>query len=219
MSKFKLCSELSRLVTQALQNKASGPYKLMKWMQEEIADPCSIINIPIKWTSAVGNPITQAKYLKETKRVTVPWGQYDTVRPSLAYNTTQIDQRKQRNALPANRTHELDSSHLVMIVNECKKKGIELITIHDCFSTHPNDIDDLRSIIWEKFKELYAVDRAYDLSQCVNEYYKEGLNNVNADIGTIASRLIMLATHPELRPFTEKGNHQLPEEMPLYFFR
>jgi DNA-directed RNA polymerase len=172
----------------------------------------------VKWVSAVGNPITQVKYHKDSKQVVTPWGKYDVIYPSLAFNTAKIHKEKQRNAIAANRTHELDSSHLVLIVDDCKKKGIRLITIHDCFSCHPNDVDVMRDTIWDTFKRLYSTDRVEDFRNSANEYYQKGLRQEDEDDDVMLHRILMRLTGDVLQSYTDYGDLELPDNMPLYFF-
>ena len=57
-----------------------------------------------------------------------------------------MDPLKQRSAIIPNVIHSLDASHLMNVINTAFTKGInDLITVHDCFGTHPNNLSLLVS--------------------------------------------------------------------------
>ncbi len=65
-------------------------------------------------------------------------------------------------AIAANYVHSLDGAHLAMIVNKmadyCQSegKGLDFWPVHDSFGTHAADIDRLRKVTLESFKELHT---------------------------------------------------------------
>ena len=64
----------------------------------------------------------------------------------------------QINAIIPNIIHSLDANHLMeVILNGISNKNINYImTIHDCFGTHPNDVLKLIELLKIEFVKLYA---------------------------------------------------------------
>lgn len=60
---------------------------------------------------------------------------------------------KQKQAIVPNVIHSLDAAHLANIIN---KNNINIIGIHDCFGTIPNDLGILERSIKEEFIEIYS---------------------------------------------------------------
>lgn len=85
--------------------------------------------------------------LKEDDRVEV----YDKNSPK----------NKVATSIAANYVHSLDGAHMAMVVNkmstycEGEQKGFDFWAVHDSFGTHAADIDTLRKITLETFKELH----------------------------------------------------------------
>ena len=51
-----------------------------------------------------------------------------------------MNKQKQKNAIIPNIIHTLDSSYLYNIILDFNKLNKNVISIHDCFGTHPNDM-------------------------------------------------------------------------------
>jgi DNA-directed RNA polymerase, mitochondrial len=69
----------------------------------------------------------------------------------------KIDKNKQNTGIIPNIIHSLDASHLINIINSANEKNIKpIITVHDCFGCHPNNLDNLSHLIKIKFIELYT---------------------------------------------------------------
>ena len=66
--------------------------------------------------------------------------------------TEKLDKRKQNQAIIPNIIHSLDANHLMSVINySYKHLPFPIITIHDCFGTHPNHMEDLEKIVKLEF--------------------------------------------------------------------
>jgi len=64
---------------------------------------------------------------------------------------------KQINAFIPNIVHSLDAAHLMNVINSAESKGIApVITVHDCFGTHPNSMAALQYEVKKEFILLYT---------------------------------------------------------------
>lgn len=71
----------------------------------------------------------------------------------------EIDRLKQTNAIIPNIIHSLDATHLINLINKAQDIGFApIITVHDCFGTHPNKMDELAFMVKKEFILLYSQD-------------------------------------------------------------
>jgi DNA-directed RNA polymerase, mitochondrial len=62
--------------------------------------------------------------------------------------TNKLDNKKQVQAIIPNIIHSLDASHLINIINTAINLNFnQILTIHDCFGTHPNNLDKLLNLV------------------------------------------------------------------------
>ena len=71
--------------------------------------------------------------------------------PSDGVRPTQM-----QNAIAPNFVHALDASHLTFTALDMKRKGLDMLGIHDSFGTHACDVDELHKSIREQFIRLYS---------------------------------------------------------------
>jgi DNA-directed RNA polymerase len=71
----------------------------------------------------------------------------------------ELDKLKQTNAIIPNIIHSLDATHLINLINKSLDLGFSpIITVHDCFGTHPNKMDELAFMVRKEFILLYSQD-------------------------------------------------------------
>src|ERR1700719_2516231 len=71
-----------------------------------------------------------------------------------------MDSRKQTQSIIPNIIHSLDANHLINLINNgIKDKFSPIITIHDCFGTHPNKMEILEFKVKKEFILLYTKDK------------------------------------------------------------
>ena len=81
----------------------------------------------------------------------------------------RIDPPKVKSSISPNFVHSLDSYHMREIIrrmHDNKGNDIDFWAVHDSFGVHPSQIDELKSIVKESFKEMYE-DR--DINKWMNE--------------------------------------------------
>jgi DNA-directed RNA polymerase len=69
----------------------------------------------------------------------------------------ETDKLKQSNAIIPNIIHSLDASHLMNVINNNFDQNFDpIITVHDCFGTHPNNMEQLVYRVKKEFILLYS---------------------------------------------------------------
>ena len=118
----------------------------------------SQLDIPISWTTPNGLHILQY-YLKSKKTnlfLSIGGNNRNIV---IKEFTEKLDKRKQNQAIIPNIIHSLDANHLMSVINySYKHLPFPIITIHDCFGTHPNNMEDLEKIVKLEFIKLYLIE-------------------------------------------------------------
>ena len=68
--------------------------------------------------------------------------------------------------------HSLDASHMALIIDQWHG---EFGAVHDSFSTHACDVEELIALTKAKFMDMYSVDNFFD-------YIREQLTNNTDDV-------------------------------------
>lgn len=72
---------------------------------------------------------------------------------------------KQRQALPPNYVHSLDSTHMLRTATACRLAGLNFAAVHDSYWTHARDTDMMNAILRDEFVALHEstdLARLYD---------------------------------------------------------
>ena len=78
-------------------------------------------------------------------------------------NLYKTNKAKQSLAIIPNIIHSLDASHLSnVIINAFENETYPILTIHDCFGTHPNLMDQLYNIVKIEFIKIYLTENFID---------------------------------------------------------
>lgn len=83
---------------------------------------------------------------------------------------------KQKNALPPNFIHSLDSTHMMLTSLYCHHAGITFASVHDCFWTHANSVEVMNRICRQQFVALHSEPILEELSEYFAVIYSHGLS-------------------------------------------
>jgi DNA-directed RNA polymerase len=154
----KACEFLSNIVYDTIGDVVVAARKAMDWLQE-VAKVASEHQLPIRWETAVGFPVSQAYYDNVSKRLQLNFGKQKF---RLRYNqqSSKLSKRKQISGISANYVHSMDAAHMMSTVNMCMVNDIEdLAMVHDSFGTHACNCTSLYNILRYTFVKQYSVDR------------------------------------------------------------
>ena len=114
------------------------------------------IGIPITWITPAGIKITQ-HYLKSRQSVISTKLFNKTKKMVIKEYLNETDKLKQSNAIIPNIIHSLDASHLMNVINTNFDQNFDpIVTVHDCFGTHPNNMEHLVYRVKKEFIILYS---------------------------------------------------------------
>jgi len=113
-------------------------------------------SIPITWATPSGLIITQHYLQSTTKKVSMTiLGKNKTI-VLREWVENSMDNKKQVNAVIPNIIHSFDASHLLEVIAAISLKNIYILPIHDCYGTHPNDMDSLAVEVRKQFIKIYS---------------------------------------------------------------
>lgn len=113
-------------------------------------------NIPVSWATPTGLIITQHYRESEIKKISLSvLGKNKTI-VLRNWIEKSLDKRKQVNAIIPNIIHSFDASHLIEIINAVSLKSMYILPIHDCYGTHPNDMDKIAFEVRLQFIKIYS---------------------------------------------------------------
>lgn len=114
------------------------------------------LNLPLIWFTPTGTTLIQKYKKAKSQKITVNnWNKVTSIRYVEYIN--EINKAKQVNAIIPNIIHSLDASHLMCIIEDADRIGLKnVLSIHDCFGTHPNDLFKLNELVRENFIFLYS---------------------------------------------------------------
>ena len=69
----------------------------------------------------------------------------------------ELDKLKQTNSIIPNIIHSLDATHLINLINKALDQRFgPILTVHDCFGTLPNKMEELAFMLKKEFIILYS---------------------------------------------------------------
>lgn len=151
MSKHKCAAYLARKLFQGISSTVPSAEYAMQWLRS-IARAVPR-GVRMEWTAPTGF-LVQHDY-QAYDEVTVPLrscGVRVAVVREFNEDTLPIPMQ---NAIAPNFVHALDASHLTFTAIGMRDAGLAMVAIHDSFGTHPCDVDQMHTIIREKFVQLY----------------------------------------------------------------
>lgn len=120
------------------------------------------LNIPVSWFTPSGMKITQ-HYLRSKQTSVAIRFAGKTKKIVLREWTDILNKQKQVQAIIPNIIHSLDANHLTNLINWANdNKFGPIITIHDCFGTHPNKMNYLIHKVKTEFILLYTQENFLD---------------------------------------------------------
>lgn len=159
-SKYRTSMYLSRLVIDSMDSVVPVARSIMVWLGK-LARIVSIkLRKPLVWRTPLGFPVQQP--YRQLKKFTIRTIMQD-LRLAVTDDNLPVLPSRQIDGFAPNFVHSIDATHMLMVANECKKRGIAFAAVHDSFWSHAEDMDELRQIVLEKFVELHRVDLLDDL--------------------------------------------------------
>jgi len=154
---FKPCNYLNDLVWKEMWAMIEPAETCMKWLRQ-VANACGVV----RWTNPVGFPIRQDYPKRVGTKVKVVISDVPktvgAMRGVYGLRTLEATSKpKQRDGLPPNYVHSLDSAALVATMNRAAENGIEdFAMVHDSYGCPAGDAVRLGQTLREVFAEMFS---------------------------------------------------------------
>jgi DNA-directed RNA polymerase len=153
-AQWKLAMYATPYMWTAIENVVVAAREGMDWLQE-CAGRVSKAGVYARWLSPVDFPVYQ--HYSNYEDVRVRTDLFGSVRLTVRGKEKGVQRRRARNGVAPNYVHSLDSSHMVLVINEAEARGINsLAMIHDDFGTHACDVPELFDLIRVTFVRMYG---------------------------------------------------------------
>ena len=165
-----IANRLAKDLVDTYNSLCSGPVAVKNYLQALTKHRIKELGYKsAKWETPSGFKVISEKWVTNKRKVAIRICKKHiqlvyrekTDKPSLHEITSGIS---------PNYVHSMDASHMSLVINKLKESGIRSFgAIHDSFSVHADDIDDLLITTKEVFISMYNCDVFADMcSQFVN---------------------------------------------------
>ncbi|XP_013393549.1 DNA-directed RNA polymerase, mitochondrial [Lingula anatina] len=195
---------LAEKTFKAIRNMFKSARRIQDWFIQTSVAVSKVCLKPMEWTTPLGFPVIQPYY--KTTKYNIKDGSKKSVK------LIKPNAVKQKNAFPPNFVHSLDATHMMLTSLYCLEAGITFVSVHDCFWTHPCDVEIMNKICREQFIALHNQPILSQLSEELCEKY--GFSEREASKNPSIAHLNGI-----LRRVPKKGNFALEKvKKSEYFF-
>lgn len=202
------CQLLAKHLVKAIDEVCAGPLQTMKFLQKiaeaEIASDYAkeTQQKSINWTTPSGFPVIYEAFIdnefKEkaiiscSERKTKPVirkedgteEETDTIRIQHVgkENTDKPKIRSFMSGISPNFVHSMDAAHMAQVIKEW---GSDFGAIHDSFSVHACDVDELLEIIKDRFVDMYNYQNFFDVIEHMIITNQNNFNQPQPGLGAL----------------------------------
>jgi len=160
----KMCLGFSRDLIKAIEMTCTGPLKTMKYFQK-LAEAIIEVHNSVKWITPSGFYVEYFNFHVKSVAQKGTISGYKRITHRGQIETDRVDARGFACGISPNYIHSLDASHMALVLNEWEG---DFGAVHDSFSTHASDVDDLLFLTKEVFVRMYDVDNYfYNINQSI----------------------------------------------------
>ena len=164
----KMATYIAGLTLSSLGENFKGATESMAWLLKVARLISHESNMPVEWVTPLGWPVVQPYFRIKSRRVRTVFHDMvvmdeDELRHHENNARAPVMPYKQRQALPPNYVHSLDSSHMLLTAKACADAGLTFAAVHDSFWTHAADVPAMSAILREQFVALHSPPLMEDL--------------------------------------------------------
>ena len=141
----------------------SGPVRIKNYLQKLVSYRLAKGVNTVCWETPSGFPVLAEKWLRERRKVIGYINQNKYHHVYMEYLTIPA-RHELASGISPNVVHSYDASHMALVICELKDNGNRSFgAIHDSFSVHAGDVDELIAVTKEEFIKIYEGDVLEDL--------------------------------------------------------
>lgn len=144
----------SRAISEVVKGASIGQQYI-----KELAREINLENKPLQWETPIFKfPVIQTQTKNKMRRIKCALGKIKFLQ-----STTDMDKKRQSNAIAPNLIHSLDAVLMYLTVERLLISGCESFNlIHDSFSVPCNEVDQLNKCVRDSYVELFEGDPLED---------------------------------------------------------
>ena len=139
-------------------------------------------NTEISWVTPSGFTVVYTSWLMNNFRCKGSISGYRRVNHVVQMPSHKPNMRGFMCGISPNFIHSMDASHMSLVIDAWDKT---FGAVHDSFSTHASDIEELLALTKEKFVNMYDVDNFYNYIEDQLITNKDGLDVDQPQLGTL----------------------------------
>jgi len=202
------CQLLAKHLIKAIDEVCAGPLQTMKFLQKiaeaEIASDYAkeTYQKAIKWTTPSGFPVIYESFIdNEFKEKAIISCSNRKIKPVIrkedgteeATDTIRIQHVGKENTdkpkirafmsgISPNFVHSMDAAHMANVIKEWDN---DFAAVHDSFSVHACDVDNLLQIIKDKFVEMYNYENFFNVIEHMIITNPDNFNYPQPELGVL----------------------------------
>ena len=163
------CKLLATNLIKAINTVCAGPLDTMRFLQKIANKKLEDAN-QIFWWSPSGFPVRYQAFQTvkmKAKSTLLGLGKsrdqvkhtHLVIRRRQEDNKPIADKQKYASGISPNFIHSMDASHMALVIYDWDK---DFGAVHDSFSTHPNDVEELLALTKDKFVKMYNYENYFN---------------------------------------------------------
>lgn len=158
---------LGNVIREVIGDLLYGPKKVMEWLKET-TKKVSSQNVYVSWITPSGFKVVCAYTKSVVKSYNFMWDKKMVNRSFMDEDYSKVSSTTTVNSICANYVHSLDASVAHIVSQRAAEMGIHLGVIHDCYVTHPSDVQAVISLVRDTYAEIFSKDLLEDFRQQVS---------------------------------------------------
>ena len=160
----KDCKGFARDLVKAIEQVCPGPLQTMKYLQKLAGSQLENGEENLTWVTPSGFPVIYDCYHTRTPTVVskikgVNPKSKDQIGHKIMITSTSPDKRGFMCGISPNFIHSQDAAHMQLVIDRFDG---DFGAVHDSFSTHANEVDDLVDITKQVFIEMYSHENYFN---------------------------------------------------------
>ncbi|KAL5483992.1 hypothetical protein EMCRGX_G020417 [Ephydatia muelleri] len=159
---FSCANYVVGCVFESLREMFTNARQIQDWLTES-ARKIGRAGKPVEWVTPLGLPVVQPYHKRSTVKVKTSLQQIQLVNHCDISHPPDV--MKQKNAIPPNFVHSLDSTHMMLTALHCQRAGVTFVAVHDSYWTHACSVDLMNKLCREQFVALHSEPLLSDLGE------------------------------------------------------
>lgn len=154
-----IAKRLSRDLVDTYNTICSGPVAIKEYLQALVLYRMKEMGKEsVKWTTPSGFEVISEKWIMKQRQINLPFTQKTIM--AVYHEKTDIPATHEiMSGISPNYVHSMDASHMCLVINRLNEAGITSFgAIHDSFSVHAEDVEDLLYVTKDTFISMYNKD-------------------------------------------------------------